>query len=172
MTKKIDRIRERIKTTQDRQKSYADKSRKPIKFLVGDYVMLKVSLWKGIVRFGKRGKLSPKYIEPFKVSKRVGTVAYQLELQEELDTICNTFRVSYLEKYLADPNMVVPLPAIQIDDKLSFVETPEAVIDRKTKVLRNKEVNLVKVQCRFHKGQEATWELESDMRTKYLQIFV
>ena len=129
--------------------------------------MLKVSPWKGVMRFGKKGKLSPRYIGPFRLCKRVGPIAYQLELPEELRLIHSTFHVSNLRKCLADSSLAIPLPVIKLDNKLSFIETPEAVTDRKTRVLRNKEINLVKVQWRFHKGLEATWELESDMRTQY-----
>ncbi|KAJ9536067.1 hypothetical protein OSB04_un000770 [Centaurea solstitialis] len=136
-------IRERLKTAQDRQKSYADKRRKPIEFQTGDSVMLKVSPWKGIVRFGKRGKLSPRYIGPFVITDRVGEVAYRLELPSELSGIHNTFHVSNLRKCLVDSNQAIPLPEVQIDEKLSFVEEPESIIDYKVKKLRNKEIGLI-----------------------------
>ncbi|XP_024995839.1 uncharacterized protein LOC112528989 [Cynara cardunculus var. scolymus] len=145
-SEKIEQFREKIRITQDRQKSYANRHRKPVEFLVGDYVMLKVSPWKGVVKFGKRSKLSPRYIEPFRICKRIGMVAYQLELPEELSLIYNTFHVSNLRKCLADPSLAVPLPEVRLDSKLNFVKTPEAVTDRKIKVLWNKEISLVKVQ--------------------------
>ncbi|GJR09002.1 putative reverse transcriptase domain-containing protein [Tanacetum coccineum] len=108
----------------DRQKSYADLKRKPMEFQVGDKVMLKVSPWKGVVRFGKRGKLNPRYVGPFKVIERVGEVAYKLELPEELSRVHNTFHVSNLKKCHADEPLAVPLDGLNLDDKLHFVEEP------------------------------------------------
>ena len=125
----------------------------------------------GCYHIWKERKLSPRYVGPFRICKRVGPVAYQLELQEELSLIHNTFLVSNLQKCLVDPNLAVPLPEIKLDSKLNFVEIPEAVIDQKIRVLRNKEVSLVKVQWKFHKGPEATWELESKMRSEYPWLF-
>nr|GFC56109.1 putative reverse transcriptase domain-containing protein [Tanacetum cinerariifolium] len=101
-TEKIVQIMERMQAARDRQKSYADLKRKPMEFQVGDKVMLKVSPWKGVVRFGKRGKLNPRYIGPFKVLKRIGDVAYKLDLLEELSRVHNTFHVSNLKKCHAD----------------------------------------------------------------------
>ncbi|GJZ94195.1 putative reverse transcriptase domain-containing protein [Tanacetum coccineum] len=121
-TEKIIQIKSRIQPARDRQKSYADKRRKPLEFQVGDKVMLKVSPWKGVIRFGKRGKLNPRYIGPFKILAKVGTVAYRLELQEQLSRVHSTFHVSNLKKCLSDETLVIPLDEIQIDDKLHFVE--------------------------------------------------
>ncbi|KAD7477209.1 hypothetical protein E3N88_00345 [Mikania micrantha] len=115
-----DQIRAHLKAAQDRQKSYADKRRRPIEFHVGDFVLLKVSPWKGVILSRKRGKLSPRFIGPFKIIARVGEVAYRLELPEELSGIHNTFHVSYLRKCLADESACVPLEDIEIDDKLKL----------------------------------------------------
>ncbi|KAJ9545298.1 hypothetical protein OSB04_025005 [Centaurea solstitialis] len=163
---KINQVRERLKTARDRQKSYADKRRKDIEFQVGDQVMLKVSPWKGVIRFGKKGKLSPRYVGPFRITERIGAVAYKLDLPVELGGVHNTFHVSNLRKCLADPETAIPLQDIEVDQKLNFVEEPVAVTDRKIRKLRNKEIVLVKIQWKFHKGQEATiwlrfpnWEL-------------
>ena len=101
-TQKVKAIRERLKSAQDRQKSYADKKRRPIEFQVGDRVMIKVSPWKGVIRFGKRGKLSPCFLGPFKVLERIGSQAYRLDLPPELQGIHNTFHVCYLRKCLVD----------------------------------------------------------------------
>ncbi|GJS76974.1 putative reverse transcriptase domain-containing protein [Tanacetum coccineum] len=109
---------------EDRQKSYADLKRKPMEFEVGDRVMLKVSPWKGVVRFGKRGKLNPRYVGPFKVLAKVGKVAYRLELPQELSRVHHTFHVSNLKKCYADEPLVMPLEGIHVDDKLQFVEEP------------------------------------------------
>ncbi|KAK9062547.1 hypothetical protein SSX86_002099 [Deinandra increscens subsp. villosa] len=168
---KIDIVRARLKAAQDRQKSYADKRRRPIEFQEGDYVMLKVSPWKGVIRFRKRGKLSPRFIGPFKILARVGKVAYQLELPEELSGIHNTFHVSYLRKCLADESAYVPLDDLVIDDKLNYVERPIAILDRKVKRLRNKEVNQVKVQWEHRKGSDLTWESEEEMQRYYPHLF-
>ncbi|GJS32901.1 putative reverse transcriptase domain-containing protein [Tanacetum coccineum] len=120
-TEKIVQIKQRIQATRDRQKSYADVRRKPLEFQVGDRVMLKVSPWKGVIRFGKRGKLNPGYIGPFKVLAKVGTIAYRLELPQELSRVHSTFHVSYLKKCLSNEPLAIPLDEIHIDDKLHFV---------------------------------------------------
>ncbi|GKE56004.1 putative reverse transcriptase domain-containing protein [Tanacetum coccineum] len=111
-TEKIIQIKNRLLTARSRQKSYADVRRKPMEFDVGDMVMLKVSPWKGVISFGKRGKLSPRYVGPFKIIKRIGPVAYRLELPEKLPGIHNTFHVSNLKKCLANENLVIPLEEI------------------------------------------------------------
>ncbi|GJX44107.1 putative reverse transcriptase domain-containing protein [Tanacetum coccineum] len=129
-------IKQRIQTTRDRQKSYADLKRKPMEFQVRDKVMLKVSPWKGVVRFGKRGKLNPRYVETLKVLKKVGAIAYKLELPQELSRVHNTFHVSNLKKCYSDDPLVVPLEGLQVDDKLHFVEEPVEIMDRKVKQLR------------------------------------
>nr|GEW02871.1 hypothetical protein [Tanacetum cinerariifolium] len=117
-------IKDRLKVVCDRQKSYADKRRKPLEFSVGDYVLLKVSPWKGMVRFGKKGKLAPKFVGPFEVIEKVDPVAYRLDLPEELNGVHDTFHMSNLKKCLADPTLQVPLDEIRIDAKLNFVEEP------------------------------------------------
>ncbi|GJU24528.1 putative reverse transcriptase domain-containing protein [Tanacetum coccineum] len=114
-TKKILQIKDRLKAACDRQKSYADKRRKPLEFSVGDYVLLKVSLWKGVVCFMKKGKLAPRFIGPFKIIKKVGPVAYWLDLSEELDGVHDTFHVSNLKKCLVDPTLQVSLDEIRVD---------------------------------------------------------
>ncbi|GJZ38545.1 putative reverse transcriptase domain-containing protein [Tanacetum coccineum] len=117
-TEKIIQIKQRIQAAHDRQKSYTDLKRKPMEFQVGDKVMLKVSPWKGVVRFGKRGKLNPRYVGPFKVLERIGSVAYKLELPQELSRVHNTFHVSNLKKWYSDKPLAVPLEGLHIDDKL------------------------------------------------------
>ncbi|GKD12219.1 putative reverse transcriptase domain-containing protein, partial [Tanacetum coccineum] len=132
-TKKIVQIKSRIQAAHDRQKSYADVRHKPLEFQVGDKVMLKVSPWKGVIRFGKQGKLNPRYIGPFKVLAKVGTVAYSLELPQQLSKVHSTFQVSNLKKCLSDELLVIPLDKIHIDDKLHFVKEPVKIIDREVK---------------------------------------
>ncbi|GJV04099.1 putative reverse transcriptase domain-containing protein [Tanacetum coccineum] len=132
-TEKIIQIKQRMQAARDRQKSYADLKRKPMEFQVGDKVMLKVSPWKGVVRFGKRGKLNPRYVGPFKVLEKVGSVAYKLELPEELSRVHNTFHVSNLKKCHADEPLAVPLDGLHFDDKLQFVEEPVEIMDREVR---------------------------------------
>ncbi|GJR00298.1 putative reverse transcriptase domain-containing protein [Tanacetum coccineum] len=132
-TEKIIQIKQRIQAARDRQKSYADLKRKPMEFQVGDKVMLKGSPWKGVVGFGKRGKLNPRYVGPFKVLENVGVVAYKLELPQELSRVHNTFHVSNLKKCYADEPLAVPLDGLHIDDKLHFVEEPIEIMDREVK---------------------------------------
>ncbi|KAI3817324.1 hypothetical protein L1987_11113 [Smallanthus sonchifolius] len=151
MSEKLDLIKARLKAAQDRQKSYTDKRRRPIEFQEGDYVLLKVSPWKGLIRFKKRGKVSPRFIGPFKIIKKVGKVAYRLELPEELNKIHNTFHVSYLRKCLADEATHVPLEEIEIDDKLTYIEEPIKILDTKEKHLRNKIIKQVLVQWKHRK---------------------
>ncbi|GJX61222.1 putative reverse transcriptase domain-containing protein [Tanacetum coccineum] len=117
-TEKIIQIKQRIQVARDRQRSYANLKCKPMEFQVGDRVMLKVSPWKGVVRFGKRGKLNPRYVGPFKVLEKVGSVAYKLELPQELSRVHNTFHVSNLKKCYSEEPLAVPLEGLHIDDKL------------------------------------------------------
>nr|GFC54268.1 putative reverse transcriptase domain-containing protein [Tanacetum cinerariifolium] len=117
-TEKIVQIKQRIQAARDRQKSYADLKHKLMEFQVGDKVMLKVSPWKGVVRFGKRGKLNPRYVRPFKVIARVGSVAYKIDLPKELSRVHNTFDVSNLKKCYANEPLAVPLDGLHFDDKL------------------------------------------------------
>nr|GFA36220.1 putative reverse transcriptase domain-containing protein [Tanacetum cinerariifolium] len=135
-TKKIVQIKQRMQAVSDRQKSYADLKRKPMEFQVGDKVILKVLPWKGVVRFGKRGKLNPRYVGPFKVLERVGDVAYKLDLPEELSRVHNTFHVSNLKKCHADEPLAVPLDGLHFDDKLHFVEESVEIVDREIKWLK------------------------------------
>ncbi|GJS82691.1 putative reverse transcriptase domain-containing protein, partial [Tanacetum coccineum] len=126
-------------------KSYADVRRKPLEFEVGDKVMLKVSPWKSVVRFGKRGKLSPRYIGPFKILSRVGPVAYKMELPRELQGIHNTFHVLNLKKCLSDEDLFIPLDEVRIDEKLHFIEEPIKIMDREVKQLKQSRIPIVKV---------------------------
>ncbi|GKD32660.1 putative reverse transcriptase domain-containing protein [Tanacetum coccineum] len=119
--------------------------RKPLEFQVGDKVMLKVSPWKGVIRFGKRGKLNPRYIGPFKILAKVGTVAYRLELPEKLSHVHSTFHVSNLKKCLSDEPLAIPLDEIHVDDKLNFIEEPIEIIDCEVKRLKQSRITIVKV---------------------------
>ncbi|GJT40259.1 putative reverse transcriptase domain-containing protein [Tanacetum coccineum] len=171
-TEKIIQIKQRMQAARDRQKSYADLKRKPMEFQVGDKVMLKVSPWKGVVRFGKRGKLNPRYVGPFKVIERVGEVAYKLELPEELSRVHNTFHVSNLKKCHADEPLAVPLDGLHLDDKLHFVEEPLEIVGREVKRLKRSRIPLVKVRWNSKRGPEFTWEREDQFKKKYPHLFI
>ncbi|KAJ0725999.1 hypothetical protein HanPI659440_Chr12g0465291 [Helianthus annuus] len=155
----------------DRQKSYADKRRKPLEFEVNDRVMLKVSSWKGVVRFGKRDKLNPRYVGPFKILERIGKVAYKLELPAELGNIHDVFHVSQLKKCLSHEALIVPFQELKIDDKLQFVEEPIEIMDREVKVRKHSRIPIVRVRCNSRRGPEFTWVCEDQMKFKYPQLF-
>ncbi|GJX44027.1 reverse transcriptase domain-containing protein [Tanacetum coccineum] len=154
-----------------RQKSYADKRRKPLEFKVRDRVLLKVSPWKGVVRFGKKGKLAPRYVGPFEIVECVGPVAYRLKLPQELSCVHDTFHVSNLKKCLAEPDVQVPLDEIEIDENLRFVEEPIEIVERDVKKLKRRRIPLVKVRWNSRQGAEYTWEHEDQFRMKYPHLF-
>ncbi|GKF57620.1 putative reverse transcriptase domain-containing protein [Tanacetum coccineum] len=145
-TEKMSQIKDRLKVARDRQKSYADKRRKPLEFSVGDYVLLKVSPWKGVVRFGKKGKLAPSGVH-------------------------DTFHVSNLKKCLADPTLKVPLDEIRVDAKLNFIEEPMEILEREFNKLKRSRIAIVKVRWNSKCGPEFTCEREDQMKFKYPYLF-
>ena len=153
-------VRDNLKIARDRQKSYADNRRRDLEFEIGDRVFLKISPWKGVLRFGKRGKLGPRYIGP-----------YEIEVTPELSRIHDTFHVSMLRKYIPDPSHVLREQPVQLKENLTYEETPVQVVDRKEQVLRSKVIPLVKVLWRNHEREAATWESEAQMRRQYPQLF-
>ncbi|GJR03726.1 putative transcription factor/ chromatin remodeling BED-type(Zn) family protein [Tanacetum coccineum] len=169
-TEKISQIKDRIKAARDCQKSYADKRRKPLEFSVCDYVLLRVSPWKGVVRFGKKGKLAPRFVGPFEIVKKVGPVANRLDLPEELNGVHDTFHVSNLKKCLADPTLQVPLDEIQVDAKLNFVEEPVEILEREFKKLKRSRIAIVKVDgLSLVSLKDVLWETISDIYGNNLQ---
>ncbi|GJW64344.1 reverse transcriptase domain-containing protein [Tanacetum coccineum] len=138
---------------------------------VGDIVMLNVSPWKGVVRFGKRGKLNPIYVRPFKVLAKVRAVAYKLDLPQELSRVHNTFHVSNLKKCYSNEPLAIPLDGLHIDDKLRFVEEPVEIMDREVKRLKQSRILIVKVRWNSRMGPEFTWEREDQFQKKYSHIF-
>ncbi|EOY16971.1 Uncharacterized protein TCM_036055 [Theobroma cacao] len=168
---KIKVIRERLKTAQDKQKSYSDRRRKNLEFEVDDRVFLKVFPWKGVIRFAKRGKLNLRYIGPFRIVERIGPVAYRLELPPELDQIHNVFHVSMLKKYVSDPSHILEAPPIELQEDLKFEVQPVRILDRKDRELRNKSIPMVKVLWKNARMEEMTWEVEHQMRNQYLHLF-
>ncbi|KAL0534776.1 hypothetical protein IC582_029069 [Cucumis melo] len=154
----IQKIRSRMHTAQSRQKSYADVRRKDLEFEVGDKVFLKVAPMRGVLRFERRGKLSPRFVGPFEILERIGPVAYRLALPPSLSTVHDVFHVSMLRKYVPDPSYVVDYEPLEIDENLSYTEQPVKVQAIEVKTLRNKEIPLVKILWRNHRVEEATWE--------------
>jgi len=157
-TDKVRVIKKRMKEAQDRQKSYADRRRRPLEFQVGDKVFLNVAHWKGIIWFGVKGKVTPRYIGPFEIKERIGPVAYQLELHVYLDKIHNVFHVSFLWKAKIDPSRVLPQVPMKIKGDLTMKTKPVKILDWDEKLLRNKRVSLVRVLWRSSRIEdEETW---------------
>ncbi|XP_028061583.1 uncharacterized protein LOC114265041 [Camellia sinensis] len=157
-TKNIQIIQQRLKIAQSRQKRYADQRRRDLEFEVGDYVFIKVTLMKGQTRFGKKGKLSPRYIGPFQILERLGHVAYQIDLPPGMEQVHNVFHVSMLRGYLRDPFHVINYHQIVLDDDMVYEEKPVRILDRQVKQLRNKTIPMVKFEWKEHYGKKATWE--------------
>ncbi|KAA0045487.1 hypothetical protein IC582_016192 [Cucumis melo] len=167
----MQKIRARMLTAQSRQKSYANVRRKDLEFDVGDMVFLKVAPMKGVLRFEKKGKLSPRFVGPFEILERTGPVAYRLVLPPSLSIVHDVFHVSMLRKYVADSTHVVDFEPLQINENLSYEEQPIEILAREVKVLRNQGISLVKVLWRNHRVEEATWEKEDDIRAQYPELF-
>ncbi|KAD4385652.1 hypothetical protein E3N88_25821 [Mikania micrantha] len=170
-TDKIAQIQQRLQATRSRQKSYADKRRKPLEFDVGDRVMLKVSPWKGVVRFGAKGKLAPRYVGPFEITQRIGLVAYRVRLPDELSGVHDVFHVSNLKRCLTDESLIIPLEEIQVDEQLHFIEEPVEIMEREVKKLKRSHIPIVKVRWNSKRGPELTWEREDNMKAKYSHLF-
>ncbi|CAN6723565.1 unnamed protein product [Malus baccata var. baccata] len=170
-TQNIQVIKSNLKATQDYQKSLADRHATDRIYNVGDWVFLKLSPCKGVMRFRKKCKLSPRYIGPYMITEQVGEVAYKLELPLELSKVFDVFHVSMLRHYISDPSYVIPPQPLEINSDLTYDEEPVTILDWKDKVLRNKTVCLVKVLWRNHSAKEATWETEDQMREMYPQFF-
>ncbi|GJY40110.1 putative nucleotidyltransferase, ribonuclease H [Tanacetum coccineum] len=173
---------QQMKKREDRSLQYMDRIWVPLvggvrtmimdeAYKTSDHVMLKVSPWKGVVRFGKQGKLAPRFVGPFEILKRIGPVAYRLRLLEELSSVHDTFHVSNLKKCLADANLHVPLDEIKVDKTLRFVEEPLEIMDREVKTLKRSKIPIVKVRWNSKRGPEFTWEREDHMKAKYPQLF-
>jgi hypothetical protein len=163
-------IRERLKTAQSRQKSYADRKRRDMEFEPGELAYLKVSPTRGVKRFGIKGKLSPRYTGPFQVLSRKGEVAYQLKLPKSLSKVHDVFHISQLRRCVKDP-IKVKHSDIELKDHLSYVEKPIKILDESWKQLRNRAIKFCKVQWKNHPIREATWEKEEDLRRSYPSLF-
>ena len=170
-SEKVSLIRQRLLTAQSRQKSYVDVRRRPLEFEVGDHVFLKVMPKKGVIRFDKRGKLSPRFIGPFEILEMIGVVAYRLALPPIMSGVHEVFQVSMLRKYTPDPAHVVDWGQIGVDTNGTFEEGPVCILDSRDQVLRRKTVRLVKVLWRHYGVEESTWEREDTMRATYPFLF-
>ena len=170
-SEKVSLIRQHFLTAQSRQKSYADVRRRPLEFEVGDHVFLKVMPKRGVVRFGKRGKLSLRFIRPFEILERIDTVAYQLALSPRKSGVHEVFHISMLRKYTPDPAQVVDWGQIEVDTDGTFEEGPVCILDIHDQVLRRKTMKLVRVLWRQYGVEESTWEREETMRATYPFLF-
>ena len=170
-SEKVSLIRQRLLTAQSWQKSYADVRRRPLEFEVGDHVFLKVMPKRGVVRFGKRGKLSPRFIGLFEILERVGPVVYRLALPPSMSGVHEIFHVSMLRKYTPDPTHVVDWGQIKVNTDETFEEGPVCILDSRDQVLRRKTVRLVRVLWRHYGVEESTWEREDTMRATYPFLF-
>jgi len=170
-TLKVKSIQEKMKAAQSRQKIYVDKRRRPLEFNEGDHVFLKVTPKLGLRGVFRTKKLSPRYIGPFQILRRIGPVAYQLALPLAMSGLHDVFHVSHLQKFIPDPFQPVELETMDLKSDLTFQPEPEQIVDRGVKSLRNKEIPIVKVIWKGSPDGEATWELESEMQEFYPHIF-
>jgi hypothetical protein len=164
-------IRENLKVAQSRQKSYADTRRWELTLEEGDYMYLKVSPIRGLCRFKVKGKLSPRYIGPFKILERKGEVAYQLELPARLSDVHNVFHISQLKKCLSVPEEQLPLEELDVQEDLTYEEHPIKILDTAERITRSKRIRMCRVQWSHHSKDEATWELEDELQAKFPQLF-
>ena len=170
-SEKVSLIRQRLLMAQSRQKSYADIRLQPLEFEVGDHVSFKVIPKRGVVRFDKCGKLSPRFIGPFEILERIGTVAYRLALSPSMTGVHEVFHVSMLRKYTPDPAHVVDWGQIEVDTDGTFEEGPVCIDDSRDQVLRRKTVRLVRVLWQHYGVEESTWERDDTMRATYPFLF-
>lgn len=170
-TEKVKLIREKMKGSQSRQKSYHDKRRKELEFSAGDHVFLRVTPVTGVGRALKSKKLTPRFIGPYQILDRFGKVAYRVALPPNLSNLHDVFHVSQLRKYVPDPSHVVKMDDVQVRDNLTVETKPIRIAEREVKVLRGKEIELVKVVWLGAAGESMTWELESKMKDSYPELF-
>ena len=168
---KVRIIRENLRIAQSRQKTYADCRRRELHLKIGDYVYLKVSPFKGTRRFQVRGKLAPRYVGPFRIIRKVGAVAYQLELPQSLSAVHNVFHISQFKKCHRVPTDAVDLESLDLQPGLTYEEHPIAILDRDERKVKRNMVKFVKVQWSNHSEDEATWEREDRLRQEYPEFF-
>ncbi|XP_009778310.1 uncharacterized protein [Nicotiana sylvestris] len=168
---KVTVIKERLKTAQSRQKSDSDVRRRDLEFKEDDCVFLKVFPIKGIMHFGKKGKLSPRYVGPYRIIQKISQVAYKLELPPDMLLVPPVFHVSMLKKVVGDSSAIVPVETIEVSEEMLCEEIPFAILDRQVRKLRNKEIASVKVLWRSQQVEGATREAEKEMKEKYPHLF-
>jgi hypothetical protein len=164
---KVKVIQANLKTVQSRQKSYADRRRKPLQFQIGDFVHLQISPTKGVQRFGIKGKLAPRYVGPFEILKVCGPVAYKLRLPSQMAAIHDVFHVSQLKKCIKVPTEIVETCAIEIEPNLSYTKRPIQILDTKERVTRRKKIKMYKILWDHHTKEEATWEAETYLQRNF-----
>ena len=164
-------IQEKLLAAQSRQKEYADRKVRDLEFMEGEQVLLKVSPMKGVMRFGKRSKLSPRYIGPFEVLKRMGEVAYELALPPGLSRVHPVFHMSMLKRYHGYGNYIIRWDSVLLDENLCYGEEPIAILDREVRKLRSREIASIKVQWKNRPVEESTWEKKADMQERYPHLF-
>jgi hypothetical protein len=164
-------ITENLRLAQTMQKSYADSRRRPLEFEEGDHVYLKVSPFCGMRRFIIKGKLSPRFIGPFRVFRQVEEMAYQIELPDNLSDVHNVFHVSQLKKCIHAPKEQLPMEELSVQGDLTYMEYPIKILDTLTQVIRNKVIKMCKVQWSHHGEDETTWEREEESFTYIFPIF-
>ncbi|XP_073119566.1 uncharacterized protein [Henckelia pumila] len=167
----VAKIRDRMRTAQSRQKSYADHRRRDMEFSVGDHVFIRVAPLKGVMRFRKKGKLAPRFVGPFEILDIVGTLAYRVSLPPNLAGVHNVFHVSMFRKYISNPSHVLNLEPLQLSRHMTYEERPARIMERQERRLRNKTIPMVKVKWLNHSDKEATWETDADIRTRYPELF-
>ncbi|GMJ07742.1 hypothetical protein HRI_004443400 [Hibiscus trionum] len=170
-TEKVKLICDRLKAASDQQKSYADLKRKETGYDMGEKVFLKVSPWKKVMRFGRKGKLRSRFIGPYEVVERIGPVACRLRLPTELEKIHDVFHVSMLRKYRSDPSHVMPIEEIELNPDLSYDEEPIEILATDKNVLCRRSIELVKVLWRHRGVEKATWERKEDMEKQFPYLF-
>ena len=170
-SEKVSLIRQRLLTAQSLQKRCADVQLRPLEFEVGDHVFLKVMPKRGVVRFDKQGKLTPRFIGPFEILERVGTVAYRLALPPSMSGVHEVFHISMLRKYTPDPAHVVDWGQIEADTDGTFEEGPVCILNSRDQVFQRKTVRLVRMLWWHYGVEESTWEREDTMRATYPFLF-
>src|SRR3954470_12811347 len=168
---KVKLIRNRLKTAQSRQKSYYDQKHCGVSFEPGEFVYLRVSPMRGLQRFKVKGKLTPRFIGPFCVVARRGTVAYQLDLPKELSDVHDVFHVSQLRKCVSNPEKQVSHENIDVQPDLTYRERPIKILEESKRRTRQKTIKFFKVQQSNHTEDEATWEREDSLRAEYPHLF-
>jgi hypothetical protein len=165
---KVKVIQDNLKAAQSQQKSYADTQRRPLQFQVGDFVYLRVSPTRGIQRFGVKGKLAPRYIEPFEILEICGSIAYRLQLPFQLAAVHN---LSQLRKCVKVPTEIIDPQTIEIEANLTYTEHPIRVLDTKERSTRRETIRMFKIQWNHHTEEESTWETESYLQHNFPNFF-